>query len=239
VVYARTTGDKTLTLIVSGKLWRNSLIMQDRETESLWSHITGEAMDGAMKGSTLEYIPSVQTAWSEWVKEHPGTKVLRKEKEVRRSSYTEYFRDPDRIGIFRARWLMDRLPGKALVHGITHGPHALAIADGALPKNTLHNFRVGEEPIVAARGSDGGVRAWLSRLGDRTLHFERDGDPFAVRDRETRSTWDFTRGTCTTGELQGKVLQEIVVRTAFWFAWSHFYPNTSVIDGPDTPMDDS
>jgi hypothetical protein len=103
-VHVRTIGKKTLTFTVSGKLWRNSLIMEDKETGSLWSHITGEALEGAMKGQHLKTIPSVQ-------------------------SYESYFNDPDRIGIFRANWLMKQMPGKSLVYGINRGPHALAFTE--------------------------------------------------------------------------------------------------------------
>ena len=74
MVYARSLGDTTLTLIVSGKLWRNSLIMMDEETKSLWSHVSGEALSGPLAGRRLESIPSVQTTWKEWVAAHPGTR---------------------------------------------------------------------------------------------------------------------------------------------------------------------
>jgi len=47
VIYARRVGDRTLTFIVSGKLWRDSLIMMDRETRTLWSHVAGEAIHGS------------------------------------------------------------------------------------------------------------------------------------------------------------------------------------------------
>jgi len=231
VVYARTTKDgRTLTLIVSGKLWRNSLIMQDVETETLWSHITGEAMEGKLMGTRLEYIPSVQTTWSHWVAAHPATKILKKEKEIRASGYADYFADPDRIGIFRSRWLMERMPGKTLIHGIVRGPNAMAIPDAKAKPGVLYDLKVGEDPVTALRTADGGIHAWLARLDGRTLHFERAGDAATMRDGETKSTWDVATGRATAGELKGKALEEIVVRTAFWFAWSQFYPNTAVFE---------
>jgi len=231
VVYARTTKEgRTLTMIVSGKLWRKSLIMQDAETGTLWSHITGEAMEGELKGHRLEYIPSVQTTWSDWVTAHPATKILKKEKEIRASGYADYFNDPERIGIFRSRWLMERMPGKTLIHGIVRGPHAVAIPDAKARPGVLYDLKVGEDPVAAMRAPDGGVRAWLARIDGRMLHFERAGDTAMMRDRETKSTWDVATGRATAGELKGKALEEIVVRTAFWFAWSQFYPNTEVFE---------
>jgi hypothetical protein len=189
VVHVRQLGDITYTFIVSGKLWRNSLIMMDEETESLWSHVTGEALDGAMKGRRLEVLPSIQTTWNRWTLEHPEAKLLKKEEAVRSSRYQSYFDDPDRTGMFRANWLQERLPGKELVHGIVRGPHALAVSDfGLAPGDTL-GVELGEDAITVVRGPDGGVRAFLDEGG-----------------------------------------VELVVRPAFWFAWSSFYPNTLVAD---------
>jgi len=42
-VYARTVGSRTLTFGVSGMLYRDALVMYDRETESLWSQVHGLA----------------------------------------------------------------------------------------------------------------------------------------------------------------------------------------------------
>jgi hypothetical protein len=182
-------GDTTFTFIVSGKLWRNSLIMMDEETGSLWSHVTGEALDGTKKGRRLETVPSVQTTWTRWTLEHPEAKLLKKGTEIRGSQYQRYFDDPDRTGMFRANWLQDRLPGKDLVHGLVRGPHALAVSDFGLGPNDTLKVKLGGVPIVVLRGADGGVRAYMAE------------------------GWE-----------------EILVRPAFWFAWSSFYPNTLVED---------
>jgi len=68
-------GPRTLTLVVSGMLWERSLVMKDLETESLWSHLLGEAMDGPLVGTRLETLPAVMTDWETWKKRHPHTTV--------------------------------------------------------------------------------------------------------------------------------------------------------------------
>jgi hypothetical protein len=188
VVYARSLGDTVLTLIVSGKLWRNSLIMMDEETRTLWSHVSGQAMDGQLTGRRLESVPSVQTTWEQWVAAHPDTRVLGKPEEIRSSRYAGYANDPQRVGIFRTFWLQDLMPAKTLVHGVALGAHATAIADSSLPTGASQEVLVGDHAVTFFRAADGGVRA---------------------RDR---------RG------------EELLVRTAYWFAWSAFYPHTTVVD---------
>jgi hypothetical protein len=230
VVYVRDMEDTTLTLIVSGKLWRNSLIMQDNETGTLWSHVTGEALDGPMKGRYLETIPSVQATWAEWVSEHPGTQVLKKEQEVLSSRYERYFKDPDRAGMFNVEWLRERLPGKSIVYGVVRGPFAAAVTGGRLESDPLANIRVGEDPVVVFLAGDGGVRAYVARADSIDLHFKQVADTLDVQDEETGSTWDLVRGVSTGGDLGGIELEEIKVLPVFWFAWSNFYPKTDVVD---------
>lgn len=219
-----------LTFIVSGRLWRNSLIMQDRETGSYWSHVTGKALIGKLKGKHLSTLPVVQTSWSNWVNRHPDTKVLKKEKEIRSSNYENYFKDPDRIGIFRTRWLMERLPGKKLIHGITLGPHALAVPDDKLKPDMLLEGKLGEAVVLVVRTSEGGVRAFLAKVGDKSLTFRRGSKELQYVDRQTKSIWDLEQGLCLSGKLKGKKLQQLTVTVAFWFAWSTFYPNTKVVE---------
>ena len=55
-----------LTFGVSGMLWKDSLIMYDRQTRSLWSHVTGKAMKGPLQGTVLTVYPtSMQTTWAQ------------------------------------------------------------------------------------------------------------------------------------------------------------------------------
>ncbi len=188
-MHARQVGDQTLTFSVSGKLWRNSLVMQDKETGSLWSHVTGECLEGEYLGTQLEMIPVVQTTWRQWSADHPATRVLEKDEEIKSSQYEGYFADPERTGLFRTVWLQDRLPGKSLVHGLLLGTHGLAVTDAALVAGKPVEVQLDDVKIRVTRGADGGVRAVRKDTG-----------------------------------------AEVQVRTAYWFAWSTYFPRTAVVD---------
>lgn len=41
------------------------MVMNDRETGSIWQHATGEAIDGPLKGQRLEVLPGWETSWEE------------------------------------------------------------------------------------------------------------------------------------------------------------------------------
>jgi len=158
VVYVRTLGSMKYTFQVSGSLWRNSLIMVDRETGTSWSQVTGRAIDGKHRGAQLEKLEAIETTWEQWRQAHPDTKLLKKSEEVLGSHYQSYFDDPEKMGLFRAQWLAERMPGKTLVYGASVGPHAVAVTDGALD-DSLVLASLGETPIVMSRARDGGVRA--------------------------------------------------------------------------------
>lgn len=204
--------------------------MQDKQTESFWSHVTGKALLGELKGIELSVIPAVQTVWSDWVEQHPETKVLKKNKEIKSSSYEEYFKNENRIGIFRTNWLQEKLPGKMRVAGITVGPHALAIPKKKFNSDDFIQTILGNKKIVVTRGKDGGIRGYHATANSKNLAFYNDKNTGNILDRETGSTWNLYKGKCTKGPLKGTQLKELQVTIAFWFGWSSFYPNTKVID---------
>ena len=62
VAYDRRAGDRILDFGTSGALLNSALVMYDRQTESLWSHYTGQAVVGHLTGTELDLIP-VQTGF--------------------------------------------------------------------------------------------------------------------------------------------------------------------------------
>lgn len=76
VVYSRWIEGKERFFGVSGLLYRSNVLMYDRDTESLWSQIKGEAVTGPLTGTELEVLPSTLTTWQKWRKQHPETQVL-------------------------------------------------------------------------------------------------------------------------------------------------------------------
>jgi hypothetical protein len=160
VVYARRVGDRTLTFIVSGKLWRDSLIMMDRETRTLWSHVTGEAIHGELKGTRLEAMPVAYTTWERWKAKHPDTLVLMKDEPVNGSPYEAYQNDPERFGMTRAKRVIEKLPGKAVVHGAVVGGEAVAVTDQAMQEKKRRKATVSGREILFRRSADGAIRAF-------------------------------------------------------------------------------
>lgn len=63
IVYARTVAGRTLTFGVSGMLYRDALVMYDRETQTLWSHVDGRALKGPLQGHRLTRVVAHPAFW--------------------------------------------------------------------------------------------------------------------------------------------------------------------------------
>ena len=92
-MYARRVEDKELTFDFAESLLQNNLLIVDRETNSVWSQLHGQAILGPMAGSPLRIVPSMQTTWKFWRELHPETRVMVVKGKKGR---TYVYRDPDR-----------------------------------------------------------------------------------------------------------------------------------------------
>jgi hypothetical protein len=234
-VYVRPTHqDKPITLGVSGRLWKDALVMYDRETGSLWSHVTGGAIDGPLKGQLLKPYPASHTTWERWKRLHPETVVLSKQTafgvEGSRNVYQDYFDDPGRLGIFGTRNPDNVLPGKEFVLGLTLGNTRVAYPYRDLSRQPLVQDEVSAEPILVAFSAKEATAVAFSRtVAGRALEFSNlreVGGDLVMEDRQTNSTWQALTGRAIKGKLAGGQLRQLPATRAFWFAWKGFYPET-------------
>jgi hypothetical protein len=75
-VYESRAGGRTLTFENSGALWRDTLVLRDRETGTYWTAATGRALAGPLFGKALTGLPVAVTRTANWQKVHPETVYL-------------------------------------------------------------------------------------------------------------------------------------------------------------------
>ncbi len=229
-MYARTVDGREVAFGVSGSLWKDALVLYDRPTRSLWSQVTGRSIQGAMKGRTLQHVPSVQTTWQEWKRTHPGTLVLKQPGRVA-NPYIRYESSRDQLGVLDTRNPDSRLPGKELVLGIRVGEVQVAYPLTVLRKRPILNTELAGKPIlVVLDSSSEGGQAFTRSAGGKVLTFESAGEESGplLRDVETRSLWDPATGKSLQGPLKGVKLVPVVSLRAYWFAWRSFFPTTEL-----------
>jgi hypothetical protein len=245
VAFDRRVGDRTVTFGTSGLLYQSSLVMYDRQTESLWSHVTGESVAGVLTGTELERYPVATVAWRDWRDAHPDGLVLSRDTgEVRdygRNPYPGYD-DVDEPPFLFDGEVDDRLAAKTRVVGVGLGAAPTAIRLEPLLDAGVVAFDLGGTPTVAwARpgassalegdevtdGRDVGSTGVFRAVHDgRPLTFTRVEDGFV--DAETGSRWNVF-GTAVSGPLTGTVLEPVDHVDTFWFAWAAFAPETVVL----------
>jgi hypothetical protein len=244
VAFDRRLGDRVLDFGTSGKLYQSALVMYDRQTESLWSHFTGEAIAGVLTGEVLDRIPVATVSWEDWLEANPDGLVLSRETGETRpygdNPYPGYDGEDDPF-LFRGE-IDDRLEAKERVLGVGVNSDPTAVVTEKLLAEGTVAFDLGGTEMVAwaipgtasaldtpdvAGGRDvGATGVFETTLDGRDLTFERVGDGFT--DAETGSTWNVL-GEATAGPLVGSALTARDHVDTFWFAWAAFAPDTELI----------
>jgi len=229
-VYDRNYAGKKLNFEPSGGLMNASLVMQDKQTDTYWSIMSGRAEAGELGGSALIELPvGEKMSWAQWHAKHPDTLVLSVTRRMP-DGRTVTVQDPGTDGYgayfssdkgFRGAAATDaRLETKDQIHAFLHAGLAYAIdlrgvAGGASFK--LHDgtsvfifrdsadamFR-GSAAFLSKRGFDAVEGAWVERA---------TGARFDV------STRDF--GEAGVERLNGF--------DTFWYTWSLTHRDTKLL----------
>ena len=214
----------------------NALVMYDHQTDSLWSHFTGDAVLGDYFGTRLELVPSTMTTWGRWRELHPDTLALDKGGRYTWDGYTSYYRNSD-AGVIGETVDDDRLRTKDLVVGVVIDGEAKAYAFEVLTEQPVVNDSLGGSNVLVVFDAETSTGNTFSReLDGRTLEFRlsegaSDGGLLMV-DGETGSEWRLLTGEAVSGPLMGTRLEQIPSNYSFWFAWKDWHPATGLF-APD------
>jgi len=198
----------------NGALFMNAMTWWDWSTGSVWAQPWGLAIDGELRGTSLQQLPMSLTTWGEWKADHPDSLVLADERYYPREvPGAEFYRD--------------------FVIGIALEGAAKSYPFPTLQEEVVVNDFVGEVPVALyTPAAEGNVHAFVRRLGDRLLTFEAvDAEQPRLRDIETGSLWDAALGLAVEGPLAGQALQRAPTASAFDWAWLDFYPHSVEYQG--------
>jgi hypothetical protein len=206
----------------------NGLVMFDRETDSFWLQMLGEAVYGPMLGTKLEYLPAFQTTWEDWKNTHPDTLALEKGYFGDYDPYLNYF-EFDYAGVVSPNRIDNRLHQKEFVIVVEHLGRRVAFPFSVLSLEPIANHFVGETPILAVFNDQTATGvAYLRTLPDGQVLNFKVMDGMTLLDEETGSTWNGISGEAINGPLAGTQLTRARSTLSFWFAWFDFYPDTDI-----------
>ena len=242
-----------LTLGVSGMLRHSDMVIYDRETETLWQQFTGEALVGALVGTTLQTVPAQIVSFSQARADAPDALVLGRDtghrRDYGRNPYVGYDdasrpplfysgREAEAVGLRPMDRVVAVEAGGAFRAYLATATRAAGVVNdtlGGVPLAVFHlsgaATALGEAAIAEGRdvGTTGAFDRRLRHAGRAyALTFRSEGG--AVRDGETGSTWSPT-GEATAGPLAGARLRPLQSHDTFAFAWLAFRPETTVWRG--------
>lgn len=210
-MYDRRVADETLTFGHAGRLYENSFVFYDHQTNSQWVHVTGTAGAGPYKGTRLTFIPSTVTSWREWKKLHPNTKVLPGfGRGGFMGTYRGFYNDSD-FGLV-----------------VTQFNQAKLYPFETLKERPVINDTFRDEPIVVSFNSaERTATAWGRNVNGRTLIFSHEYDAqegFLLVDKQTHSKWDPTTGRSIGGSLKGAELPALTYNPILIDRFHAHYP---------------
>jgi len=245
LVFDRRLDGRELTFGTTGNLRNSDLVMWDRQTESWWQQLTGEAVVGELTDKRLRALASQTLSFKDFRESLPSGDVLSRDTGFERTygdNPYEGYDTPDQQPFLFEGETDERLAAKERVAAVFIGDDAAVVPFSRLRKNPVASFDLAGTPVavmfkagVASALDDakisesddvGTSAAFDRRLEGRTLDFERRGD--AIVDRQTRSTWDIT-GRATDGPLRGKRLKAVRSDQQFWFALAAFLPDARIV----------
>jgi hypothetical protein len=226
-VYSRIIDGNEYTFGVSGKLIMNVLVMYDRQTGTLWSQLLGEAVQGDLQGTKLEFLPSLQTTWADWKTQNPNTLALRKGYSGAFDPYNSYYAS-GQTGVIGEATRDDRLYVKEFVIGVEHNGDAVAFPFSVLNKEPVVNHDVGGEPVLVVFNTETGTGVVYNRNIDGQLLTFFQREDLMIIDAETGTLWNGLTGEALEGPLAGQVLTRVKSTSSFWFGWKDWYTDSEI-----------
>ena len=207
-----------------------NFIMRDEETGSWWQQVTGECINGPLKGRRLKLADFDELTFAEWKRESAGGRVLRPDPRIEAFGLyapADWEQRMTRVPV--ATLLADPnalLPARTLVVGVETGGASKAYPVDALQKQNPIVDVIGATPVLVLLAEDGkSVRVFDRRLDGRALEFFRRADSPSLIDAETGSYWDFA-GQASAGTLAGRRLEKIPSLKDYWFDWRAYHTET-------------
>ncbi|MEE8465223.1 MAG: DUF3179 domain-containing protein [Dehalococcoidia bacterium] len=249
LAFVRTLEGREFTFGVSGFLRNSDLIMWDRQTQTWWQQLTGEAIVGELAGHQLEIIPASIISWADFKEANPGSLVLSRDTGFDRPYGSNPYAGYDRVD--RPPFLFDgeeddRLFPKERVAAFNIGEVSAAFPFPLLETERVVNYVINETDVVVFHklgttsaldqssiifSKDvGSTGVFEAELEGTLLTFRVENDVFV--DDQTGSVWNIL-GRAVEGEMTGKSLTPIAHGNHFWFAWAAFNPDTMIYKGQE------
>lgn len=240
--WGRKLNGVTTTFGVSGLLYNTNVIPYDRLTNSNWSQMRLDCVNGSLRETKAQVFQSVETTWKTWKVMYPDTKIISTETGFNRN-YTNYpygdYRTNHNRFLFPYLPVDERLPNKERVLGV--------IVPGKIPAAKVYRFDSFDDQIVAVQDDFNGIPLIVagSKTHNFIVAFERktetsgllnftatdftQGSQSAILKDSEGNSWNIF-GEAVSGPRQGETLKRVSSFIGYWFSWGAFYPAVEIFN---------
>lgn len=222
---------------VSGLLYRNNLIMYDRNTDSRWSQMQMRSVNGPLIGEEGSVIQTIQTDWKTWKQLYSDARVLSNDTGFSRDynsfAYGESYLTNDNVFIFEPKRQDERLPNKAQIHAVFPDklegestiPRIFAI-DGFSDSIQVIRETFDNKSLIAVGNSDLNFVVSYYTVSSNNFEPVQGELPIIMKDEEGNK-WNIF-GEAVSGPKTGSKLIPTTSYSGYWFAFADFYPNSCI-----------
>jgi hypothetical protein len=247
IAFDRRIDGKAFNFGVTGMLRHSDMVMFDRETESWWQQITGEAIVGDLTGRKLRQIPAQIVGFGQFATTFPNGTVVSKEtghkRDYGRNPYVGYdnvtqrpyfpvAKDDPRLRPMEKIVVVETgKRSKAYPYSATR--RMRVINDTVIDRDIVIFHRDGansalDSIIINESKEVGATGVFVPEIDGKKLRFGfRNG---TIIDDETSSEWNVF-GHAVKGPLKGRRLTQLQHGDFFAFAWLTFRPDTEIYQG--------
>lgn len=223
-------GDLT-TFGVSGKLYNTNLIPYDRASDSYWSQMRLDCVQGELVGSQISTFNVIETSWATWKAAYPNTSVLNTDTGFDRNyndyPYGDYRTNHNNI-LFPLSIDDDRLPAKERVLGLvesnTKRVYSIELFENG---RVIEDIIDGDNIIVIGSKEDNFIVAFKN-MGVTDLTYISGQFPVIAEDADGNKIT--LAGEVTSGPLVGLTLESQKAFMGYFFAFGAFYEDIEIYE---------
>ena len=233
----QTLSDKTFG--GSGLLYNSNLILYDRETNSLWSQMRQESINGPRLLEVPQHFQVLETTKATVAAMYPAASVMTRDTGHVRD-YDDYpygsFREDEDL-LFPVENEDVRLHPKTRVLSVIQGSDVRAFQiDAFSASNHVLNEQIGGEPMVIIGNSSMNFAVAFERTlpGGVALNFSAVDDianPSHLMSDDEGNIWDVF-GSAVSGPRAGTRLTSATAFVAYWYALVAFHPSVEIYFNP-------
>ena len=185
-MWTRTVNGKVLHFYLAG-INNQNFLMRDKETGTWWQQITGKAISGPLKGSSLDLVLSDELTFGQWKSEAPDGKVLAEVPKYVKEYDSNWEPEVAKLPVVIS-FPGTELKSRDVVVGLKIDDASRAYPLDTLVKQSPVVDHVHGTPLLVAVGPDGkSFRVFVSRIDGKDAEFFLKGEAEGEAKPETKT----------------------------------------------------